>query len=145
LQQEKLNLDYAVLSKKLNELSPSLVNLKARIDAGAEQIRDLEGKLTASSGGDEVTLSSSMTRLARLDLEKQVAEKLYAGAATSLEISKLIAEQQLMYLNIFVKPEEPVKGIYPRRVLNSAAVVLASLALWGVLYGLLMLARNHMA
>jgi hypothetical protein len=38
-----------------------------------------------------------------------------------------------------------VKGIYPRRALNSAAVIFAALALWGAFYGMLMLARNHMA
>ena len=126
--------------------APQMRTLKARIDAGQAQIAELEAKLTATDPAEAgQTLSNSMTKFAELDLEHQIAERLYAGAAASLELAKLTGEHKLMYLNTFVRPVAPQEPRYPKRILYTAAVVLGSLAAWGALVGGVAVARNHMA
>ncbi len=121
--------------------------LKSRIDATSGQIAELELKLTATklTSSNEPTLAMSMSKFAELDLERQVAERLYAGAATSLEIARLVAERKMMYLNTFVKPVLPEEPQYPRRLLVTVAVFAGSLAIWGACCGLAMMIRNYKA
>lgn len=135
---------------ELNEVSasaPQMATLKARIDAARVQIADLESKLTSAQGTDgaQRNLSSAMARFAELDLEQQISLRLYAGAAASLELAKMIAEHKLMYLNTFVRPVEPEEPRYPRRSLDSFFVLAGSLACWGALFGVVSFARNHIA
>ncbi len=126
--------------------APQMRTLKARIEAAEAQIAELEAKLTASDPAEASrTISNSMTRFAELDLERQIAERLYAGAAASLELAKLTAEHKLMYLNTFVEPVAPQEPRYPKRILYTAAVMSGSLAAWGALVGGVAVARNYMA
>jgi capsular polysaccharide transport system permease protein len=126
--------------------APQMRTLKARIEASQGQIAELEAKLTATDPAEaSQTLSNSMTKFAELDLEHQIAERLYAGAAASLELAKLLAEHKLMYLNTFVRPVAPQEPRYPKRILYTGAVVLGSLAAWGALVGGVAVARNYMA
>ncbi|RBP04630.1 capsular polysaccharide transport system permease protein [Roseiarcus fermentans] len=132
---------HAVLST-----APQMRTLKARIEAGQAQIAELEARLTAADPAESSqTLSNSMTRFAQLDLEHQIAERLYSGAAASLELARLTGEHKLMYLNTFVRPVAPQEPRYPKRILYTAAVVVGSLAAWGALVGGVAVARNHMA
>jgi capsular polysaccharide transport system permease protein len=139
--------DYAIHSARVSDTAPQMRVLKSRIDATNNEIAELEAKMTTVSfiGPEGRTLSSSMTKFAELDLEHRIAEKLYAGAAASLELAQLSAERKLMYINTFVKPVLPEEPQYPRRGLYPALVALGSLAIWGALMGLGSLARNHMA
>lgn len=143
LQQER-----ATQLKYVQETSPQMRVLTSRIDAVRGQIQDLEGKLTSASaqavnvGGP---LSNSITKFAILDLERQIAERLYAGSAAALEIARITAERKAMYLNTFVWPVEPQYPLYPKRTLMTALIILGALGTWGILVGLVALARNHMA
>lgn len=133
--------------KYVQETSPQMRILTSRIDATRAQIQDLEAKLTASkaTNGTETALSSSMTKFAALDLERQIAERLYAGSAAALEIARITAERKAMYLNTFVWPIEPQYPLYPKRALLTGLIMLAAVGAWGILVGLVALARNHMA
>ncbi len=126
--------------------APQMRALKSRIDAGQAQVAELESKLTSTEASDSNrTLSNSMTKFAELDLENQIAERLYAGAAASLELAQLTAEHKLMYLNAFVRPVAPQEPRYPKRLLYTTAVVLGCLAAWGAVIGGVAAARNYMA
>ena len=142
----KMQQEYDAQLHSVLPTAPQMRTLKARMDAGQAQIAELESRLTATDPAEASrTLSSSMTKFAELDLEHQIAERLYAGAAASLELAKLTGEHKLMYLNTFVRPVAPQEPRYPKRILYTAAVVLGSLAAWGALVGLVAVARNHMA
>jgi capsular polysaccharide transport system permease protein len=121
--------------------------LKARIDASSGQIAELESKLTATklTSSNEPTLAMSMTKFSELDLEHEVAERLYAGAAASLETAHLAAEHKLLYLNAFVKPVLPQEPQYPRRLLFSVAISAGALAIWVACCGLVKAIRNYKA
>lgn len=142
LQQER-----ATQLRYVQDTSPQMRVLTSRIEATRAQIQELEGKLTSNKvvNDREGVLSSSMTKFGALDLEKQIAERLYAGSAAALEIARMTAERKAMYLNAFVWPVEPQYPLYPKRSLMIMLVTLAALCAWGVLVGLVALARNHMA
>jgi capsular polysaccharide transport system permease protein len=128
--------------------SPQMKVLKSRIEAARAQIAELEAKLTSSRGeaasGDKA-LSASITTFAMLDLERQIAERLYAGAAAAAETARLISERKAMYLNTFVWPHEPEYPLYPKRLMSALLWSLGAFTLWGALAGVAAAARNHMA
>jgi capsular polysaccharide transport system permease protein len=142
-----LQQEYSSQRRSVSESAPQMRALKSRIDAAAAQIAELEGKLTVTrlTAADEPTLAASMTRFAELDLEQQIAERLYAGAVASLELARLTAERKAMYINAFVRPVVPEEAQYPRRFLFSFLISLCSFALWGICCALMVLVRNHMA
>lgn len=144
LQQER-----ATQLKYVKDSAPQMQVLSSRIEAARQQIRELEEKLTtsekATSRNNSASLSGSMTRFAALDLEKQIAERLYAGAAAAFEIAKIAAERKVMYLNTFVWPVIPQDYTYPKRGLMITLVTFLALAGWGILAGLVTVARNYMA
>lgn len=137
--------EYQAMLRSVNDSAPQMRALRARIDAARAQIVDLESKLTAARAGDERTLASSMTRFAELDLERQIAERLYAGAIATLEAARLTSETRLMYLKTFVLPRTPEEPLYPKRVLYPALILAGGLAAWAVLIGLAGMARDNMA
>jgi capsular polysaccharide transport system permease protein len=143
----RLEQEYATQRKVVSENAPQMRALKSRMDATGSQIDELESKLTAtrSSSSSVRTVAASMTRFAELDLERQMAERLYAGAAASLELAQLTAETKTMYINAFVKPVLPQEPQYPKRLLSTFLVFAGSIALWGACCGLVFLVRNHMA
>ena len=140
-----MQLEYQALLRAVNETSPQMKAMRARIDAGRAQILDIESKLTATRGGAAKSLSSSMTRFAALDLERQIAERLYSGSAATLELARLASENRLMYLKTFVLPRTPEEPLYPKRLLMIALVLAGGCAVWGALYGVGVLARNNLA
>ncbi|HLH51105.1 MAG TPA: lipopolysaccharide biosynthesis protein, partial [Roseiarcus sp.] len=143
----KLQEQYASQTRFVSKSAPQMTDLKARIDATASQINELEAKLTSASPGasTEAPLSASMTKFAELDLERQTAERLYAGSVAALELARITAERRLMYLNTFVQPVAPQEPQYPKRILYSVLVAIGSLVLWGLCGALAILVRNNMA
>ncbi|WP_020175998.1 hypothetical protein [Methyloferula stellata] len=142
-----LQQDYTSQLKWVSDSAPQMRALKSRINAMADQIAELESKLTNTrlSSATQPTLATSMTKFAGLDLERQIAERLYAGAATSLELARLAAENKMMYIRISVNPAVPQAPQYPRRLLYSFLIFAGLLAIWGLCCGLAITVRNHMA
>jgi capsular polysaccharide transport system permease protein len=143
----KLQQEYNAQLKVVSATAPQMQALKNRIAGTQQQIGQLEAQVTRSGTTDlaEPTLSRLMTRFSELDLERQIAERLYAGAISSLEIARMNAERKKMYLNTFVQPKLPEEALYPRRGLSVLLTLLAGLAVWAGLGGLIGLIRNNMA
>lgn len=141
----QLQQEYATDVKYVAADAPQMRALKARIDTTTLQIAELESKLTQTklSSPDQPTLASSMTKFSELDLEHDVADKLYIGAAASLEMARIMAEHKMMYIDTFVRPVAPQEAEYPRRLLFSAAIFGGSLAIWGLCLGVATLIRNY--
>lgn len=127
--------------------APQLKVLKDRIDVTSRQIAELESKLTSTRDAVDngLTISATMSRFAELDLEKQIAERLYAGAVASVELARIVADQRRIYLNEFVRPALPEQPQYPRRWLMSLLWIGGFFAAWGVAWGLGTLVRDYMA
>lgn len=139
--------EYRTQLKYVSESAPQMRELKSRIDVTQAQIGELESKLTStrSRPGDDPTIAGAMTKFGELDLERQIAERLYAGAAASLELARINAERKMMYLKTFVSPVAAQEAQYPKRLLYSFLIFAGSLALWGILCGLGLTVRNYMA
>ncbi len=134
----QLQEQYASQSHFVSTSAPQMVDLKARIEATAAQIKELESKLTSADPSklSEAPLSASMTKFAELDLERQTAERLYAGSVAALELARITAERRLMYLNTFVAPVPPQEPQYPKRILYSLLTAVGTLVAWGLCGGL---------
>jgi len=143
----KMQQEYQTQLRVVSDAAPQMRNLRSRIETTNAQIAELEARLTSTrrSAGADNTLALSMTRFAVLDLERQIAERLYAGAVSTMEVARLTAERKRMYLNTFVQPSLPQEAQYPRRILFSTAILAGLLALWGLLVGLASVVRNYMA
>ena len=144
---QKLEQEYNTQLKSVRETAPQMQPLKARIAALRNEIASLQAKVTSGSatGVPEATLSKLMIRFSELNLEREIAEKLYAGSIASMEIARINSERKRMYLNAFVLPSLPEEAKYPRRGLMIFFTALGSLALWAGIGGTVSLIRNHMA
>lgn len=143
----KMQQEYQTQLRVVSESAPQMRNLRSRIETTNAQIAELEAQLTSTrrSVNSDNTIALSMTRFAALDLERQIAERLYAGAVSTMEVARLTAERKRMYLNTFVQPSLPQEAQYPRRILFSAAVIAGLLAVWGAMIGMASVIRNYMA
>lgn len=140
-----LQQEYATQSKLVSTTAPQMRVLKERIDALSAQITAMEQRATRQAPGGDAALSASMTQFSQLELERQIAERLYAGAAANVEVARLLSEQKQMYINTFVSPALPEEPRYPHRVLYPFLFSLALAGGWGIVVGLSVLVRNHMA
>jgi capsular polysaccharide transport system permease protein len=143
----RMQQDYETQRQYVSETAPQLRALRKRIEASKEQITKLEAQLTRRPDEARETrvLSGAMTRLEYLEFERQMAENTYGTALAAHERARLASDTQLLYFNTFVRPMEPQRALYPRRLLTIGIIVAASLAAWGTLMGLLILVRNNMA
>ncbi len=153
----QLQQEYQTMLRSVSAEAPQMLSLRARIAATTQQIKDLEAQLTQGQGapglgasgqgasGFNDTLSKAMTRFSELELEREIAEKHYASAISSLELARINAERKKMYLNTFVRPTIPQEARYPRRSLMIFLTLLGALCVWGALVGTASAVRNHMA
>lgn len=138
--------EYQTQLRSVSEDAPQMRNLRARITAANAQIAELESRFTSTRrASTDPTVAESMTRLAIVDLEKQIAERIYTGAVSTLEVAQMTTERKRMYLNTFVRPALPQEAQYPRRLLSMGLFGLLSCLVWGALLGIVSVARNHMA
>lgn len=138
--------EYDSSLKAVSETAPQMRAFRTRIDATRAQIAELEAQLTTTGGGGEGrSVSQALNRFTTLDLERQIAERIYTGAASALEVARLVADRKMMYLNVFVEPVPPQEPRLPRRVLYPSIAFLCSLAAWGAVVGLGTMIRNNMA
>lgn len=142
----KLQNEYEAQLKTVRETAPQMQGLRDRIDSLQKQLIELQSKLTATaSDSKDSAISSAMITFSQLTLERQIAERHYAGALASLEAARIGAERRQMYLNAFLKPSLPEEPKYPRRLLMTFLSILGGVATWGVLVAGMTLIRNHMA
>ena len=129
--------------------APQMRELATRIDVTRKQLRDIESKLTtgaqAADGSHEKTVAEAMTKFDELDMERKVAEKIYATAASALEAARMNAENQQLYFKTFVYPATPQESLYPRRGILTAIVAASGFLIWALLCGIGVLVRNNMA
>jgi capsular polysaccharide transport system permease protein len=139
--------DYATNVKLVSANAPQMRVLKDRIDTTNKQVAELEAKLTSDRPGQTGldTISSSMRKFSELDLERQIAERIYAGSAAALEVARIASEQKHIYLNSFVRPSLPEEAQYPRRFVYPILATLILFVGWGLLWGMVAMVRNHMA
>ena len=145
--QMRLQQEYATQVRSISPTAPQLTALRSRIEATAGQIAEIESRLTTTktTAGAQPALAASMTKFAELDLEREIAERLYSAAAVTLELARTTAEHKTIYVNSFVKPVAAQEARLPRRILSPVMITLLCLLIWGVLCAIVGGMRNYMA
>jgi capsular polysaccharide transport system permease protein len=127
----KLQTDMFVMSRALDSNAPTVRALKDRIDAMDSQIEQLRGELTNKSEQAR-TLSAALVRFEQLEIQRIFAEKLFAMAQGGLERARMRAQQQQVYLTVFVPPYLPEEARYPERLAMSLVIPLGLMVLWSI-------------
>lgn len=142
-----LQQEYDSQVKTISPDAPQMRTMATRIRVIAQQIQQLEARMTnqLTVAGAEGVLSGSMTKFSELEVEQRIAEQQYISVASSLELARVMAERNLVYLKTFLRPALPQEARYPRRALNIFIVFVGSFTIWATLCGFISLARNHMA
>jgi capsular polysaccharide transport system permease protein len=139
--------EYSTLGRYVQASAPQMRTLKTRIDGMKGQVINLESRLTnvAKESPKEQTLAMSMTKFSELNLEENIAQRIYAAAASALEMSEIVAESKMMYINTFVTPVMPEESTYPWRFVFTVLIGVGALMVWGGACAMMALVRNHMA
>lgn len=145
-QQLEFEQQYAVSRQSVGDDAPQMRNLRARINATTRQIEQLQSEVTNRSGaqGAAPVLTGSMTRLAALDLERQIAQTQYTNAASALERARMTSLSKQVYLTSFVRPSRAEESRYPRRALYVLLTLAGSIVAWGAFLGGARFARGKL-
>jgi capsular polysaccharide transport system permease protein len=121
-----------VASRAMSPDAPTLQTLKVRLEGVDRQVQQLKSKLAGNSPEGR-TVAASLAKFEELELKRIFAEKLYTMAQDALERARLRAEQQNLYLSVFVPPSLPQDAIYPERFGYSLVIPIGLLVLWGIM------------
>jgi capsular polysaccharide transport system permease protein len=143
----QMNATLATARTQLAELlkdspnSPQIPLIKTRIASLEQLIAEERTKLS----GENNSVVAALTEYERLMLERELAEKALASAFTSLEAARIEAQQQQLYLEPIAQPNLPDYPLYPKRVASFTMVLVSCLVAYGIVWLLVVSAREHAA
>jgi capsular polysaccharide transport system permease protein len=126
--------------------NPALQATRNRIEALERQIsaeRSRHTDSTANVGG--AVLARQLAAYERLMLEREFADKQLASATASLEMARMEAQRQQLYLSRIVQPNLAVYPLYPRSFTNTASIFLGLVIAYGIGWLLIVGMREHAA
>lgn len=132
----------AALQQKLFEAQGQLVQVETVSPANPQvaslksEVAVLEKQIDRSIGGvvgDKSSLSDKVVDYERVQLDAQFAEKQLASATSSLELARVEAQRQQLYLERIVQPNVPDMALEPHRFRNIFATLILGLITWGIL------------
>ena len=133
----KAQLGQVMLVAKENPQIPSLKQTVALLE---EEIEVESAKVT---GDTKQSLASKAADFQKLAMNKEFADKMLAGALTTLEQARNEAQRQQLYLERIAQPSFPDAAMQPERLRNILATLLISLVIWGVLILLIAGVKEH--
>jgi capsular polysaccharide transport system permease protein len=141
----KLSFEVAQANAQLSELqraspqSPQIASVRNRIAA-------LEAQITRERlqiGGTDHPLAPKLAEYERLMLEQEFADRGLASALNSLEVARLEAQRQQLYLERIVEPRPSDYPSAPHRILSILLVFGIGLGLFFVIRTFMANARAH--
>lgn len=128
----------------LNDSIPAVRRLDRQIAAREQQSADLKARNAGQSSAQNATLAEHSRLFEEATLELEIAEDRFRAAINELEKVKLVSSLQLVYLDRFSEPTLADDSTHPNVALSILLGLLASLALWGVVSGGLILLRQKL-
>ena len=119
--------------------SPLIPTAQRRVAALEAQIEEARAKVT----GADSSLVPKMTEFDLLTLQREFATKALASATTSLEVARVNADRQQVYLDQIVKPNEADYAAYPKRFISVGIVFASCFGLYTIGMLLVAGAREH--
>jgi len=141
----KLSADSAQLNMQLTELnrispqSPQIATLKTRRAAIDEQIAIERRKLA----GDRDSIATKIAEFERLSLEREFSDRVLGTTLTALEVARMDAQRQQIYLERVAQPSRPDYPTYPYRLIWTLVVLVGSYMLFRIVDVLVTDIRKH--
>jgi len=120
--------------------NPQIPSLKQTVALLEKEIKVESAKV---AGDVKLSLASKAAEFQKLAMNKEFADKILAGALTTLEQARNEAQRQQLYLERIAQPSLPDAAMQPERLRNILATLLVSLAIWGVLILLIAGVKEH--
>jgi capsular polysaccharide transport system permease protein len=139
----KLQSDLFVLSRAMVENAPTTKVVRDRLDSIDAQITQLRSQLTNQSE-EATTISAALVAYEELDLRRVFAEKLHVLSQNLLERARAQAQQQQVYVSVFVPPARPEEAKYPERFIMSGLIAGILLMLWSIMTLTIAAVRDHL-
>jgi capsular polysaccharide transport system permease protein len=106
----------------------ALQTTRNRIEALQRQITAERVRRTQGGGA----LSQQLAAFERLMLEREFADRQLASATASLEVARMEAQRQQMYLARVVEPNLAVYPLYPRKLISVGSIFLGLSVAFGI-------------
>lgn len=139
-QKSAIQTQLASLPANLNANQPTVVMLKAQVNALTQQIAQKRAELTSPSRN---TLNYTVEEFQRLQMEVTFAQDLYKTALSALEQGRMDAARTLKMVSILQSPTEPGFPLKPARIYNIFVTLLIALALIGVIKLMESIIQDH--
>lgn len=126
-------------SANLSPQSPQLLALKAKSTALSQSIDQARGKLA----GNETALSEKLSTYERLSLQRELADKRFAEALTSLQTDQAQAQHKRVYVEEVVQPNLPDESTRPERLRAVMTVFVCCFALFAIFWIISVGSKDH--
>ena len=137
----KVRAEIAEASTYMSKDAPTLVGLRARLDALEKQLA--AEKLRLAGEAHPGSLTSVAGEYEDLQTESEFARQQLISAMTSLEAARVKAEAKSRYVVAFQVPTLPDESLYPRPFLFTAYVLVGALVLAGLCSLIVAAVREH--
>ena len=113
----------------LAQENPQIPSLKQTVAMLEKEIAIESAKVT---GDSKQSLASKAADFQKLAMNKEFADKMLAGALTTLEQARTESQRQQLYLERISQPSLPDAALEPRRVRGVLTAFVLGLLFWGI-------------
>jgi capsular polysaccharide transport system permease protein len=113
----------------LAQENPQIPSLKQTVAMLETEIALESAKVT---GDTKQSLASKAADFQKLAMNKEFADKMLAGALTTLEQARSESQRQQLYLERIAQPSLPDAALEPRRIRGVLTAFVLGLLLWGI-------------
>lgn len=139
-QRSELETQRRALQSYLVANHPNIVQLNQQIEALNRQVEQEKSKLTATSGR---ALNRTVEEFQRLEMEATFVQDMYKTSLTALESGRVEATRTVKQVSVIQTPTQPEYPLEPRRLYNTALLLLLVLLFAGVANLLVAIVRDH--
>jgi capsular polysaccharide transport system permease protein len=124
--------------------NPALRVTRNRIEALERQIAEERSRHTdATPGTGAIVLARQLASYEKLMLEREFADSQLASATASLEMARVEAQRQQIFVSRIAGPNLAVYPLYPRKLINLASIFVGLAIAYGIGWLLIVGMREH--
>lgn len=126
-------------AQRLSPNSPGIDSIKVSVAALEHRLAEERGKLA----GDSSALAGKVAEYERMTLNRELAEKRYAGALVSLQSAEAEAQRKRVYIEEIVRPNLPDEPTEPQRLRSVLATCVVGFIAFSILWILSVGSKDH--